>query len=73
MGCQKTIAEKIVTKQADYIMGLKDNQAALSLATFTAFQEHDKQAENSKAHHLDFCGQACHCSSLSFLPKRMGK
>jgi predicted transposase YbfD/YdcC len=53
MGCQKTIAEKIITKQADYIMGLKDNQAALSLATFTAFQAHDKQAENNKAHQKD--------------------
>lgn len=53
MGCQKTIAEKIITKQADYIMGLKDNQAGLSLATFTAFQAHDKQAENNKAQQED--------------------
>lgn len=53
MGCQKTIAEKIIIKEADYIMGLKDNQAALNLAVFTAFQEHDKQAEGSKSHQKD--------------------
>lgn len=29
IGCQKTIAEKIVGKQADYIIGLKQNQGAL--------------------------------------------
>lgn len=39
MGCQKTIAEKIIDKDADYLFGLKDNQEALSLAAFTAFDE----------------------------------
>ena len=29
IGCQKTIAEKIVGQQADYIIGLKQNQGAL--------------------------------------------
>jgi len=29
MGCQKTIAEKIVEKQADYILAVKDNQGHL--------------------------------------------
>lgn len=48
MGCQKTIAEKIVDKGADYIMSLKDNQEALSLAAFTAFSEQDKTANADK-------------------------
>lgn len=48
MGCQKKIASKIVDKKADYIMGLKDNQEALSLAVFTAFNEHDEQANMDK-------------------------
>lgn len=29
MGCQKAIAAKIISKQADYILGLKDNQEVL--------------------------------------------
>lgn len=48
MGCQKTIAEKIVDKQADYIFGLKDNQEILSLAAFTAFKEQNEQADKNK-------------------------
>jgi predicted transposase YbfD/YdcC len=48
MGCQKTIAEKIVDKGGDYIMGLKDNQEALSLAAFTAFSEQEEQANADK-------------------------
>jgi len=39
MGCQKTIADKIISKNADYLFGLKGNQEALNLATFTAFDE----------------------------------
>ncbi len=45
MGCQKAIAEKITAKKADYLFGLKDNQEALSLATFTAFDEHEKKLQ----------------------------
>ncbi len=48
MGCQKKIAEKIIEKEADYIMGLKDNQEALSLAVFTAFSENNEQANEDK-------------------------
>lgn len=49
MGCQKKIAQKIIQKEAHYIMGLKDNQEALSLAVFTAFAENDEQADRNKA------------------------
>jgi predicted transposase YbfD/YdcC len=48
MGCQKKIAEKIINKEANYVMGLKDNQEALSLATFCAFSENDEQANKDK-------------------------
>jgi predicted transposase YbfD/YdcC len=48
MGCQKSIAEKIAEKNADYIFGLKDNQETLSLAVFTAFEEHHQEAELGK-------------------------
>lgn len=48
MGCQKTIAEKIIKKEAQYIMGLKDNQETLSLAAFTAFDEYEEQANKNK-------------------------
>lgn len=50
MGCQKTIAEKIIDKNADYIFGLKDNQEALCLAAFTAFKQYDKQAQTNESH-----------------------
>ena len=49
MGCQKKIAQKIIQKEAHYIMCLKDNQEALSLAVFTAFAENDEQADRNKA------------------------
>lgn len=48
MGCQKSIAEKITEKQADYIFGLKNNQEKLSLAVFTAFEDHHQEAELGK-------------------------
>jgi predicted transposase YbfD/YdcC len=38
MGCQKDIASKIVGKQADYILGLKDNQPALHSAVKELFE-----------------------------------
>lgn len=37
MGCQKEIAAKIVGKQADYILGLKDNQPTLHSAVKELF------------------------------------
>ncbi|MGI9158432.1 MAG: ISAs1 family transposase [Saprospiraceae bacterium] len=48
MGCQKAIARKIVDKKGDYIMGLKDNQEALSLAVFQAFSEQAERADAEK-------------------------
>lgn len=48
MGCQKTIAEKIIDKGGDYIMGLKGNQEMLSQATIAAFSEQEEQANADK-------------------------
>lgn len=38
IGCQKTIANKIVSKQADYILGLKENQGELLENVRDSFQ-----------------------------------
>lgn len=45
MGCQKDIAEKIISKGADYILALKGNQEHLSDDVQEAF-EHDKAASS---------------------------
>ena len=46
MGCQKDIAEKIISKEADYILALKGNQEHLSDDVQEAF-EHDKAVSSS--------------------------
>jgi predicted transposase YbfD/YdcC len=76
MGCQKKIAEKIIKKEADYIMGLKDNQEALSLAAFKAFSENDEQANKDKElwaeaknHHGRKESRLCRVLSAEMLPE----
>ena len=44
MGCQKEIAKKIVDKQADYVLSLKDNQPTLLADVMSLFN----QAEETK-------------------------
>ncbi len=39
MGCQKGIAQKVIEKEADYLLGLKSNQEMLYEATSAAFDE----------------------------------
>ena len=39
IGCHKAIVDKILMKEADYLIGLKSNQKSLSLAAFAAFDE----------------------------------
>lgn len=53
MGCQKAIAEKVKSKQADYILGLKGNQGELLQSVVKAFEsstdkpyDTDEQIEN---------------------------
>ena len=41
MGCQRTVVEKIVAKQADYIIGVKDNQPSLAQAIEKLFDAND--------------------------------
>jgi len=43
MGCQKKIAEKIVKKDADYILMVKDNQKNLRIQIEDAFKTQVKQ------------------------------
>lgn len=38
MGCQKSIAEQLISKQADYVFGLKNNQAKLKDAVSGLFE-----------------------------------
>ena len=44
MGCQKKIAEQIITQKADYVLAVKENQGTLYNAMNTTFQ----QAQNLK-------------------------
>jgi len=44
MGCQKAIAEKIVNKEADYVLALKGNQGALHSAVVEYFENSGGQA-----------------------------
>lgn len=40
LGCQKEIARKIIDKQADYVLAVKENQPTLCAAIRDFFQEH---------------------------------
>jgi predicted transposase YbfD/YdcC len=52
MGCQKDIAEKIVGKEADFVLAVKDNQPNLREAIETSFVEIDSQDfENTGSRH----------------------
>jgi predicted transposase YbfD/YdcC len=41
IGCQKEIASKVREKNADYILGLKENQPSLSIGALEAFEDRD--------------------------------
>ena len=41
MGCQRAVVEKIIARQADYIIGVKDNQPLLAQAIEKLFDAHD--------------------------------
>ncbi len=41
MGCQRTVVEKIIARQADYIIGVKDNQPLLAQAIERLFDAND--------------------------------
>ena len=48
IGCQKEIAEKIVEKGADYVLGLKGNQDKAFQATVAAFEEDSGYRESTE-------------------------
>jgi predicted transposase YbfD/YdcC len=53
MGCQKEIAQKIVDREGDYLLALKDNHPKLSQAVadeFTAALEADVPPDNMRRH-----------------------
>lgn len=52
MGCQVAIAEKIISKDADYILAVKANQPKLHGAVLAAFEKADGNPAAKK--HLDF-------------------
>ena len=43
MGCQKEIAKKIIDKEGDYVLAVKDNQPTLRAAMEASFVEADEQ------------------------------
>jgi predicted transposase YbfD/YdcC len=75
MGCQKTIAQKIIDKEANYILGLKENQASLYNEVEKAFSsdaeiffDMDKETSEDKGHGR-ICKRTCRIiSDLSKLP-----
>jgi predicted transposase YbfD/YdcC len=50
MGCQRSIASKIIDKEADYILALKGNQEGLQLATIEAFSQVEAGSNLEKYH-----------------------
>jgi len=80
MGCQTKIAEKIIEKKGDYILGLKDNQPALldeAIAVFSQIDEYGDegidygQCESSESGHgREEHRQVRVISNLDFLPQR---
>lgn len=75
MGCQKNIAEKIIAKEADYILGLKKNQASLYneveqvfSSNVEVFFDMKKETTEDKGHGR-ICKRTCRViSNLDKLP-----
>lgn len=53
MGCQKKIAEKIISKQADYVLALKGNQGNLSKEVVDFFEKVKQPEFNHYIHQTD--------------------
>jgi predicted transposase YbfD/YdcC len=75
MGCQRNIAQQIINKEADYILGLKENQASLYNEVEKAFSAKadgffgiDKDISEDKGHGR-ICKRTCRVmNDLSKLP-----
>ncbi len=74
MGCQKTIASKIIDKEADYILGLKGNQEAIHQAVKALFEEkkhHAEISEEETLNHGRYEIRQCRILSARFLEESM--
>lgn len=71
MGCQRDIAEKIIEKEADYILALKDNQKSLHKEVQGMFFLHKSESfETEEKNHGRI--ETRHCSVLKKLKKMKG-
>jgi predicted transposase YbfD/YdcC len=62
MGCQTSVAEKIVDKEGDYVLAVKDNQPTLAQTcreTFSAYHE-DPQAHPEVSEHAEVAPAKAH-------------
>ena len=62
MGCQKTIAQEIISSQADYVLGLKSNHRHLCLGVASWFEKSlaDGFAKQPHSHYLEPAGPSSH-------------
>jgi predicted transposase YbfD/YdcC len=77
IGCQKEIASKIRGKNADYILGLKENQPSLSIGALEAFEDRDAWSqrdydEQEEKGHGRLEKRACRILPASELKKEAG-
>jgi len=80
MGCQTKIAEKIIEKKGDYILGLKDNQPTLLDEAVNLFSQIDaygddgrdysKYETNESGHGREERREVCVVGNLDFLPQK---
>lgn len=59
-GCQKAIAEKIATKEADYVLALKGNQGTLHEAVRLFLETEAAKPESSAIEEVDYAVDAGH-------------
>ena len=75
MGCQKEIVKEIMSKNADYVIGLKDNQPTLAEGAVEAFGANanqcvgDRYAKDSSVNHGRIEERICRVLSADLLPE----
>ena len=79
MGCQKEIVKGIVSKTADYVIGLKDNQPTLAAGVEEAFEASSDQclgeqyAKDTSVDHGRIEERVCRVLSADLLPEWVPK
>jgi predicted transposase YbfD/YdcC len=74
MGCQKKIASKIIDKEGDYLLGLKNNQASLNEAVkllFEAKKSISEPHETAEINRDRFEVRHCRVLPAKFLPANL--